>query len=441
MNGDTAMATEVARPHEVVIVGAGFGGLAAARGLAGAPVHVTIIDRKNHHLFQPLLYQVATAGVSPADVAVPIRSLFRNQKNATILMDTVVDVDVDAGMVRGERADHPFDTLILATGSEYSYFGHDDWRPHAPSLKSLKDALDIREKVLLAFEYAETTDDAAERERLMTFVIVGGGATGVELAGALAELAKKALARDFRHIVPREAEIILLEAGPSLLSGFPPKLTDFARRALTKLGVTVHLNTAVDQVDGYGVTLQDGRTIPAANILWAAGTRAPAVGDWLGAGTDRQGRVIVAPDLTVPGHPNIFVIGDAASYAPEGGKPVPAVAPVAKQQGAHLAKVIRDRLDAASRPRPFRYRDDGMLATIGRHAAVANLRWIKMAGWFAWMFWGLIHIYFLIGARNRMMVFVNWVWAYFTYGLGARLITRSSVMATEDKRKRERPAA
>ncbi|MEM8590084.1 MAG: NAD(P)/FAD-dependent oxidoreductase [Pseudomonadota bacterium] len=435
------MAAEAARLPEVVIVGAGFGGLAAARGLADAPVHVTIIDRTNHHLFQPLLYQVATAGVSPADVAVPIRSLFRKQMNATILMDTVVDVDVTAGKVRGERADHPYDTLILATGSEYSYFGHDDWRPHAPSLKSLKDALDIREKVLLAFEYAETTDNEAERERLMTFVIVGGGATGVELAGALAELAKKALARDFRHIRPREAEIILLEAGPSLLSGFPPKLTDFARRALTKLGVTVRLNTAVDQVDGYGVTLQDGRVIPAANILWAAGTRAPAVGDWLDAETDRQGRVIVAPDLTVPGHPNIFVIGDAASYTPEGGKPLPAVAPVAKQQGAHLAKVIRDRLDAASRPRPFRYRDDGMLATIGRHAAVANLRWIKMAGWFAWMFWGLIHIYFLIGARNRMMVFMNWAWAYFTYGLGARLITRSSVSATDKKRKRERPAA
>ncbi|MEO1225338.1 MAG: NAD(P)/FAD-dependent oxidoreductase [Pseudomonadota bacterium] len=435
------MAADANRPHEVVIIGAGFGGLAAARGLAGAPVHVTIIDRKNHHLFQPLLYQVATAGVSPADVAVPIRSLFRNQKNATILMDTVVDVDVAAGTVRGERADHPFDTLILATGSEYSYFGHDDWRPHAPSLKSLKDALDIREKVLLAFEYAETTDDEAERERLMTFVIVGGGATGVELAGALAELAKKALARDFRHIRPREAEIILLEAGPSLLSGFPPKLTDFARRALTKLGVSVHLNAAVDKVDGYGVTLQDGRMIPAANILWAAGTRAPAVGNWLGAETDRQGRVIVAPDLSVPGHPNIFVIGDAASYTPDGGKPLPAVAPVAKQQGAHLAKVIRGQLGPTSKPPRFRYHDAGMLATIGRHAAVANLRWIKMAGWFAWLFWGLIHIYFLIGARNRMMVFMNWVWAYFTYGLGARLITRSSVVATEKKRKRERPAA
>lgn len=433
--------TERARLPEVVIVGAGFGGLAAARGLAKAPVHVTIIDRQNHHLFQPLLYQVATAGVSPADVAVPIRSLFRTQRNATILMDTVVDIDTANRVVRGHRADHPYDYLIVATGSEYSYFGHEDWRPHAPSLKSLKDALDIREKVLLSFEYAETALDEAERKRLMTFVVVGGGATGVELAGALAELAKKALARDFRRIVPGEAEIILLEAAPSLLAGFPTKLTDFAERALSKLGVTVRLDTPVERVDEDGVVLKSGETIPSANVLWAAGTRAPAVGEWLDAETDRQGRINVDSDLTVPGHANIFVIGDAACYAPNGATPLPAVAPVAKQQGIHIAKSIRSRAEASSAPAAFRYRDSGMLATIGRHAAVANLRWIKMKGLVAWLFWGLIHIYFLIGARNRMMVFVNWVWAYFTFGLGARLITRSRVSPAEHEQpESKRPA-
>ncbi|MEM7442022.1 MAG: NAD(P)/FAD-dependent oxidoreductase [Pseudomonadota bacterium] len=426
---------------EVVILGAGFGGLAAAKALAKAPVHITIIDRQNHHLFQPLLYQVATAGVSPADVAVPIRSLFRKQANTTILMDTVVGIDTEAQTVQGHRAEHRYDYLIVATGSEYSYFGHDDWRPHAPSLKSLKNALDIREKVLLSFEYAETALDEAERKRLMTFVIVGGGATGVELAGALAELAKKALARDFRHIDPSEAEIVLLEAGPSVLHGFPESLTDFAERSLTKLGVTVRLNSPVESVDADGVTLADGQVIGSTNVLWAAGTRAPNVRDWLGAEADRQGRIKVGGSLTVPGHNTVFVIGDAACFAQEGGKPLPAVAPVAKQQGIYAAKAIARKIAGAQAHAPFRYRDAGMLATIGRHAAVANLHRFKMKGWFAWMFWGLIHIYFLIGARNRMMVFLNWVWAYFTYGLGARLITRSRVSPAEKEPEKNRPAA
>ena len=415
--------SERARPR-VVIVGAGFGGLSAARGLQGAELDVTIIDRQNHHLFQPLLYQVATAAVSPADVAVPIRSLFRGHRNIRVLMDAVIDVDVEDRVVLSRAGRYRYDYLVLATGSEYAYSGVNRWRAHSVSLKTLEDALIMRERILLAFERAEMEADEAERRRLMRFVIIGGGPTGVELAGAIAELAKSTLVRDFRHIVPGEAEIILLEAGPSLLSEFPQRLTDFAHRALERKGVTVRLETPVKDIRDDGVVAGRGDAlIRAATVLWAGGTKAGVVSDWLGAEADRAGRVKIGADLSVPGHPEIFVIGDAARCTPLGEAPLPGVAPVAKQQGVYVAKTIRQRAAGGLSPEPFSYRDEGMLATIGRGAAVANLRWIKLTGWIAWMFWGLVHIYFLIGFRTRMMVFLNWVWAYFTYGLGARLIT------------------
>ena len=426
----------------MVIVGAGFGGLSAARGLQDAELDVTIIDRQNHHLFQPLLYQVATAAVSPADVAVPVRALFRGDRNIRVLMDGVIDVDVEDRVVLSRAGRHRYDYLVLATGSEYDYFGQDRWRAHSVSLKTLDDALIMRERILLAFERAEIEADGAERRRLMRFVIIGGGPTGVELAGAIAELAKSTLVRDFRHIVPTEAEILLLEAGPTLLSGFPKPLINFAQRALERKGVTVRLETPVKDIRHDGVVAgQSDAAIPAATVLWAAGTKAGEVSDWLSAEADPAGRVKIGEDLSVPGHPEVFVIGDAAHCAPPGEAPLPGVAPVAKQQGAYVAQAIRQRAAGGLAPEPFRYRDEGMLATIGRGAAVANLRWIKLTGWIAWMFWGLMHIYFLIGFRTRMMVFLNWVWAYFTYGLGARLITGRTTQRPDPRSNGPEPRA
>ena len=412
------------RAPRVVILGAGFGGLSVAQGLKGARIPVTVIDRQNHHLFQPLLYQVATAAVSPADVAVPIRALFRDQRNFSVLMDEIIGLDLAGKVLRSRNARYGYDYLVLATGSEYAYFGHESWRTRALSLKTLEDALTMREQILLAFERAEMTVDAAERRKLMTFVIVGGGPTGVELAGAIGELAKSTLARDFRRIKPAEAQVFLLEAGPCLLSGFPSRLIDFARKALERKGVTVRLETPVADIrEGAVVVGKGAEVIPAATVLWAAGTKVAALGQWLGTETDRMGRIKVEADLSVPGHPEIFVIGDAAHCSAPEQAPLPAVAPVAKQQGAYVARVIRRRIAGRPPADAFRYRDEGMLATIGRGAAVANLRWIKLTGWLAWVFWGLVHIYFLIGFRTRMMVFLNWAWAYVTYGLGARLIT------------------
>ncbi len=420
----SATSAQATRPSpRVVIVGAGFGGLTAAQHLSRAPVELVLIDRHNYHLFQPLLYQVATAALSPADIAAPIRHVLRDQKNATMLLDEVVDVDAGARTVRlREGGALGFDYLVLATGSVYSYFGHADWPRYAPGLKSIDDATDIRRRLLLAFEKAETTDDAEARQRLLTFVLVGAGPTGVEMAGALAELARAALAEDFRRINPRAARILLIEAGPRVLAGFPEKLALFAATSLRRMGVELLLDTKIEAIDGDGV-VANGERIAAATVVWCAGVEATPVARWLGAEANRGGMVKVAPDLSVPGHPNIFVIGDAALVPDRNGKPLPGVAPVAKQQGRYVAAVIAARIADAPPPKPFRYRDQGALATIGRSSAIADLPFVKLTGWLAWVLWGIVHIYFLIGFRNRLSVFVNWVWAWLTYARGARLIT------------------
>jgi NADH dehydrogenase FAD-containing subunit len=407
----------------IVIVGAGFGGLEAARKLARAPVEVTVIDRHNYHLFQPLLYQVATAALSPADIAEPIRVMLRHQQNATVLLDEVIGVDTAKRRLNTRfGAVQSYDYLVLGTGSQYTYFGHSDWPRLAPGLKSIDDATLIRRRVLLAFEEAESVTDPAVRRRLLTFVLVGAGPTGVEMAGALAELAHATLSRDFRHINPQTAHILLVEAGPRVLSGFPERLAAFARRSLERMGVELLLDTPIEAVDGDGV-LAKGRRIEAANVIWCAGVEASPVARWLDAPTAQGGRVRVAPDLSVPGHPEVFVIGDAAFVTGPGGKPLPGLAPVAKQQGQYVGELIARYLRGEPAPPPFRYRDEGALATIGRHSAIADLGWIRLTGWIAWVLWGVVHIFFLIGFRNRMAVFLNWIWAWLTYGRGARLIT------------------
>jgi NADH dehydrogenase len=410
------------RPR-VVVVGAGFGGLEATRRLARSPVDVVVIDRHNYHLFQPLLYQVATAALSPADIAQPIRAVLRHQRNATVLLDEVTGVDTSARRVETRfGADWTYDYLVLATGSQYFYFGHEDWKPLAPGLKSIDDATSIRRRVLLAFEEAETVTDPATRRRLLTFVLVGAGPTGVELAGALAELAHATLSRDFRHINPRTARILLVEAGPRVLAGFPEKLADFARRSLERMGVEVLLEKPIEAVDRDGV-IAGGERIAAANVIWCAGVAASPLVHGLGAPAGAGGRAKVAPDLSVPGHPEIFVVGDAAFATDATGEPLPGLAPVAQQQGQYVGEVIAGRVRGEPAPPPFRYRDKGALATIGRHSAIADLGWIRLTGWPAWVLWGIVHIFFLIGFRNRMAVFLNWIWAWLTYGRGARLIT------------------
>jgi NADH:ubiquinone reductase (H+-translocating) len=421
------MATD--QPHtttrgpRVVIVGAGFGGLEAARRLASAPVEITLVDRHNYYLFQPLLYQVATAALSPADIAAPIRHILRDQKNVVTLLDEVTGVDPDARRV-ALRNEGPtqFDYLVLATGSVYAYFGHADWPLFASSLKSIDEATYIRRRVLLAFEKAETTADAAARQRLMTFVLVGAGPTGVEMAGALAELARAALARDFRRINPRSARILLIEAGPRVLAGFPDRLAHFAERTLVHMGVELLMNTPISAVDAHGVTGKDER-IEAATVIWCAGVQATPAASWLGLAPGKGGTVVVAPDLSVPGHPEIFVIGDAALVADAHGRALAGLATVAQQEGRYVAELIRRRATGSPPPPPFRYRDQGTLATIGRSAAVADLPWLKLTGLPAWLLWSVVQIYGLIGFRNRTSVFLNWIWAWLTYARGARLIT------------------
>ena len=411
------------RPH-VVIVGAGFGGLWAAKTLANAPVEVVVIDRQNYHLFQPLLYQVATAGLSPADIAAPIRGIVGKYRNVTVMLGSVESVDVLTRKVQIEGGRSvPYDYLILATGARHAYFGHDDWEPFAPGLKRIEDATEIRRRILLAFEEAENETDPDERRRLMNIAIVGGGPTGVELAGAIAELARRALAKDFRNIDPRAARIFLIEAGPSLLATMPADLSNDAQHRLEKLGVEVRLNAPVTAVDAAGVTIGAAR-IEARTVLWAAGVAASPAGQWIGAECDRVGRIKVNADLSVPGHPEIFAIGDTALVIDTVGKPLPGVAPVAKQQGVYVGQLIKARMEGG-KVVPFHYRNYGNLATIGRKAAVIDFGWIHLRGSVAWVIWSVAHIFFLIGFRNRLTVALDWLWAYFTFQRGARLITGS----------------
>jgi len=410
-----------ARPH-IVIVGAGFGGLTAAKCLAGADVDITLIDKRNYHLFQPLLYQVATAALSPAQIAAPIRGILRGQSNVTVRLGGVTGVDVAGKQVELAGGRLPYDWLIIATGARHAYFGHDDWEEFAPGLKKIEDATAIRRRILMAFEEAENMETGPERSRLLNFVIVGGGPTGVEMAGSIAELARMALAKDFRRIDPRAARVILLEAGPRILAAFPESLAAAAAKSLVKLGVEVRVNAAVTDCNARGVVVA-GETIASRCIIWAAGVTASSAAKWLGAEKDRAGRVKVNPDLSLPGRSEIFVIGDTALVEGEKGKPVPGVAPAAKQQGAYVAKVIRARLAGLPASRSFRYFNAGNLATIGRRSAVADFGWLRISGFPAWLLWGIVHIFFLIGFRNRVSILIEWIWAYITFQRGARLIT------------------
>jgi NADH dehydrogenase len=407
-----------ARPH-VVVLGGGFGGLWATRALASAPVRITLVDRTNHHLFQPLLYQVATAGLSAPDVAAPLRHILRRQANVTVRMDEATSIDLAARRVVLATGALDYDYLLVATGATHAYFGHDDWAPHAPGLKTLDDALAIRSRVLSAFEAAEREEDPARRQALLNFVVIGGGPTGVELAGTLAEIARHTLPREFRRADVRRARVHLVEAGPRLLSSMPDSLSEATRRQLARLGVDVHTGAPVTAIDDGGVALGEVR-IAARTVLWAAGVAASPLGRQLGLATDRAGRVPVAPDLSLPAHPEVFVVGDLASVLQDG-RPVPGVAPAAKQMGAHAAAVVRDRLRGAP-GRPFRYRDYGNLATIGRMAAVVHFGRLKLSGLLAWWFWLVAHLFFLIGFRNRIIVLVNWGWSYWTYQRHARII-------------------
>jgi NADH dehydrogenase len=409
------------RPR-VVILGAGFGGLNAAQALKSAPVDITVLDRRNYHLFQPLLYQVATAGLSPAQIATPIRRVLGSQKNVTVLMDRVLDVDLDRRLVITREREIPYDYLIVATGARHAYFGHDEWEQFAPGLKKIDDATALRTKILSAFERAEVTEDEAERQRLLTFVVIGAGPTGVELAGAIAELAKMGIARDFRNIDPRHANILLVEAGPRVLSSFPESLSQSAKRQLEGLGVKVVLGEAVTACDKDGITLKDGRRIEAATLIWAAGVAASPAAKWLKAPADRAGRVIVGPDLRLRGHPNVFVVGDTAAVRDAAGVVAPGVAPAAKQMGRFAAREIIAAIHGKA-PSDFTYRDYGNLATIGRKAAVADFGRFRFSGLIAWLLWSFAHIWFLVGFRNRFTVFFDWIWAYVTYQRGARLIT------------------
>jgi NADH dehydrogenase len=408
-------------PH-VVIIGGGFGGLYAAKRLRGKPVTVTIIDRRNHHVFQPLLYQVASAVLSPGDIAAPIRWILRRQRNVEVLLGEVQRIDAARKVVHlADGADISYDYLIVAAGSTHAYFGHDAWQHFAPGLKTLEDALDVRRRVLLAFEKAEREPDAARRTTLLTFVIVGAGPTGVELAGALAEIARQSLAKDFRHFDPSSARVILLEGGPYVLATFPEPLRDAARHDLQRLGVDVRTGTIVTNV-GPGFVEAGPQRIDAETIIWAAGVAASPLGATLGAPVDRAGRVLVTPELTIPHHPEVFVIGDLASLNGKNGHPLPGVAQVAMQMGARAADNIV-RATEGQPLRAFEYTDLGNLATIGRASAVADLHWLRLKGLVGWLVWLFVHILNLIGFRNRLVVMVQWIWAYITYQRGVRLIT------------------
>jgi NADH dehydrogenase len=409
-----------ATQNHVVVIGGGFAGLWAVRALASAPVQVTLVDRRNHHLFQPLLYQVATAGLSAPDIAAPLRHILRGQRNVEVRLGEVVGIVADAREVNlADGTALHYDTLLVASGATHAYFGHDDWAAHAPGLKTLDDALAIRRRVLVAFERAEAAASADERAAWLSFAVVGGGPTGVELAGTLAEIARHTLRREFRRIDPALAKVRLLEAGPRVLAAFPEALSAKARAQLEKLGVEVVTGSPVEAIDADGYRL-GGQFVPARTVLWAAGVAASPLGALLPAPRDRAGRVQVEPDLSLPGHPEIFVAGDLASVQQDG-RPVPGVAPAAKQMGAHVAATIRARLGGRPVP-PFRYRDFGNLATIGRMAAVVHFGKLRLSGLLAWWFWLWVHILFLIGFRNRLLVLINWAWAYWSYQRHARIV-------------------
>ena len=410
-------------PH-IVIVGAGFGGLACAQALGGKPVRVTIVDRRNYHLFVPLLYQVATAALSPADIARPIRRILGRYKNIEVVLGTVTGIDTAARRVRlGNGSELAYDKLVVATGSDYSYFGHPEWAEFAPGPRSLEDARRIRARLLTAFERAEASPDPAKQDALMTTVIVGGGPTGVEMAGSVAELASHALASDFRNIDPRRAKIILIEAGPRILSSFPEKLSDYAKAALERLGVTVITNEAVESIDAGGVVVA-GRRIDAGTVIWGAGIKASPVSGWLGAALDRAGRVPLNPDLSVKGVADIYALGDMANTPDENGAPLPALAQVAAQQGYYLGRALAANLNDGRPLPPFKFRNRGNTAIVGRHAAVFEFGWMQLKGRFAWLMWAIIHVYLLVGFDNRARVTLQWLWAYITYERGARLIMR-----------------
>jgi NADH dehydrogenase len=424
---DTLKSTENASKNipaimpRVVIVGAGFGGLQVAQGLRKAPVSVTVIDRTNHHLFQPLLYWVATAGLSPADISSPIRHILRKQKNTEVLMAEVTGVDVEQQRVMMGDRSIPYDYLVLATGARDNYFGHKDWEQFAPGLKTIEEARAIRHKILLSFEAAELETDPEKISELLTFVLVGAGPTGVEMAGAIAEIAHKTLASEFRHIDPKKARIILIEALPRILNAFPKSLARKTQKRLSRMGVEVRTNTPVLNIDEHGVTVPDEH-IAAETIIWSAGVGASPAGKWLNAEMDRAGRVKVADDLSVPGLPNIFVIGDTASVQQQG-KPVPGVAPAAIQEGRYVSSVITRRISGQEPVEPFHYKSKGNLATVGRSYAIVDIGPFRLTGLLAWLMWLIVHIYFLVGFRNRFIAIFQWAWTYFTFARGARLIT------------------
>jgi NADH dehydrogenase len=413
------------KPHRVVIVGAGFGGLETTYRLAGAPVEITLIDRRNHHLFQPLLYQVATASLATSEIAWPIRYLLRDRREVTTLFANACGVDAKNKQVQLEDGGSiPYDTLVLATGARHAYFGHDEWEPFAPGLKTLEDATTLRRRILVAFERAERECDPERRAALLTFVIIGAGPTGVELAGTIADLAQDTLPRDFRHIDTRKARVVLIEAGPRVLAGFPDDLSAYALKSLESLGVEVMLGEAVTDCSADGV-VYGGKKLEARTLIWAAGVRASHAAEWLNAPADRAFRLKVEPDLTVPGHPDIFAIGDTVTINGPDGNPVPGIAPAAKQQGRYVASLIKARLSGGTLP-PFRYKHAGSLAQIGKRLAVIDFGRIRLRGAIAWWIWGIAHIYFLIGLRNRLSVALSWVWIHARNQRAARLITQGS---------------
>jgi len=421
----TAEQPRSAHPHRVVIVGAGFGGLETTHRLAGAPVSITLIDRRNHHLFQPLLYQVATASLATSEIAWPVRYLLRHRPEVTTLFATVSGVDAQAKRVLLDDGDAlPYDTLVLATGARHAYFGHDEWEPFAPGLKTLEDATTLRRRILVAFERAERETDPQRRAALLTFVIIGAGPTGVELAGTIAELAQDTLPPDFRNIDTHKTRVVLIEAGPRVLAGFPDDLSAYAQRSLESIGVEVMLGQAVTECTADSV-VYGGHTLNTKTIIWAAGVRASPAAEWLAVPADRAGRLQVQPDLTVPGHPDIFAIGDTVVIADPDGKPVPGIAPAAKQQGRHVAEAIKARLRGGTSS-PFRYKHAGSLAQIGKRKAVIDFGSIKLRGTLAWWIWGIAHIYFLIGLRNRLSVAISWMWIHARDHRAARLITQGS---------------